>query len=115
MLSQTALKYDLEVKENGQVQFQVPFPRGSRLVVFVLEADLSRETDDLLAAAQSSLDFWDNPIDDEVAIIEGQTLHLARVEAFLSLRGALAGDETFDRALETLEHGWNSWTLPASA
>jgi hypothetical protein len=64
MLSQTALKYDLEVKEDGQVQFQVPFPSGSHLVVFVMEVPLD-DTDDLMIAAQSSLDFWDNPIDDE--------------------------------------------------
>ncbi len=62
--AQTALKYDLEVQENGQVQFQVPFPRGSHLVVFVLEVP-SDEVEDLMSAAQSSLDFWDNPIDDE--------------------------------------------------
>lgn len=64
MVSQTALKYDLEVKEDGQIQFQVPFPRGSHLVVFVLEAS-SDELNDLTLAAESTLDFWDNPIDDE--------------------------------------------------
>lgn len=64
MLPQTALKYDLEVKEDGQVQFQVPFPQGSQLVVFVVEAP-SEDFSDLMTAAQSSLDFWDNPIDDE--------------------------------------------------
>ena len=42
----------------------VPFPPGARVTVFVVggSADIC---DDLLWAAQSSLDFWDNPFDDE--------------------------------------------------
>ena len=59
-----ALKYDLEVMEDGQVIFDVPFPVGAHVTVFVIGSppDMS---DDLLEAAQSSLDFWDNPLDDE--------------------------------------------------
>jgi antitoxin component of MazEF toxin-antitoxin module len=49
------------------------------------------------------------------AIVEGQTLRVARLEAFLNLRGALAEDEAFDQAIEELAQGWNAWTLPASA
>ena len=49
------------------------------------------------------------------AIVEGQTLRVARLEAFLNLRGALADDEAFDQAIEELAQGWNAWTLPASA
>ena len=49
------------------------------------------------------------------AIVEGQTLRVARLEAFLNLRGALADDEDFDQAIEELAQGWNAWTLPASA
>jgi hypothetical protein len=64
MLSQTALKYDLEVKEDGQIQFQVPFPQGSHLVVFVIESPFD-DFSDLMKSAQSSLDFWDNSVDDE--------------------------------------------------
>lgn len=48
-------------------------------------------------------------------VVEGQTLRVARLEAFLNLRGALAHDEAFDRAMEDLDQGWNAWTLPASA
>jgi len=63
MLRQTALKYDLEVTEDGRVELSVPFPAGARLTVFVIEAnDVFHE---LLAAAESSLDFWNNPFDDE--------------------------------------------------
>ena len=48
------------------------------------------------------------------AIVEGQTLRVARLEAFLNLRGAFADDAGFDQAIEDLEQGWNSWTFPAS-
>lgn len=48
-------------------------------------------------------------------IVEGQTLRVARLEAFLSLRGALADDEAFDRAMAEIDQGWKEWTSPASA
>lgn len=59
---QTALKYDLEVRDNGRVDLHVPLPIGACVTVFVLQ-----ESDDgyLLAAAQSSSGFWDNPFDDD--------------------------------------------------
>jgi hypothetical protein len=46
------------------VEFKVPFPPGAQVVVFVIEA-AGDAFADLLQAAQSSLDFWDNPFDDE--------------------------------------------------
>ena len=63
MIQQTALKYDVEVKENGRVELSVPFPAGAHLIVFVIQADDA--FNDLLMAAEGSLDFWDNPWDDE--------------------------------------------------
>jgi hypothetical protein len=63
-MSQTALKYELEVKDQGRVELQVPFPTGSRVTVFVIE-EPADPFDDLLSAAQSSLDFWNNSFDDE--------------------------------------------------
>jgi hypothetical protein len=63
MQAQTALKYDVEVNKNGQVELTVPFPAGARLTVFVMEA--SETFGDLMSAAESSLAFWDNPYDDE--------------------------------------------------
>jgi hypothetical protein len=63
MLPQTALKYDVEVKEDGRVELSVPFPAGAHLTVFVIEAD--DVFNDLLTAAETSLDFWNNPFDDE--------------------------------------------------
>lgn len=61
---QTALKYEAEVGADGRVILNVPFKPGARLVVFVLE-EPSDDFSDLAAAARSSLDFWDNPYDDE--------------------------------------------------
>jgi len=63
MITQTALKYETEVQRDGRVEVKVPFPAGAQVVVFVIEAG-SDTFDDLLSAAQSSLDFWDNPFDD---------------------------------------------------
>ena len=61
---QTALKYDVEVSGEGRVEVDVPLSPGARVVVFII-AHTAEMADDLAAAAQSSLDFWDNPIDDE--------------------------------------------------
>jgi antitoxin component of MazEF toxin-antitoxin module len=53
---------------------------------------------------------------DEVkAIVEGETLRLTRLDRFLALRGVLADDEEFDRAMEQIDRAWQSWTTPASA
>lgn len=63
MLAQSALKYDLKVQKNGHVEISVPFPPGERVTVFVIRA--TETFDDLINAAGSSLDFWDNRLDDE--------------------------------------------------
>lgn len=63
-IPQAALKYNLEVMEEGRVELHVPFPPGARITVFVVTEPAER-FDDLTAAAGSSLDFWDNPFDDE--------------------------------------------------
>jgi hypothetical protein len=48
--SQTALKYEVEVQEQGLVQLHVPFSSGVRVVVFVIPE--SQDTfDDLLTGA----------------------------------------------------------------
>lgn len=53
---------------------------------------------------------------DEVkAIVEGQSLRLARIDKFLELRGALADDEEFDRAMELIAQSWKEWKSPTSA
>jgi len=63
MQAQTALKYDVEVKKNGQVKLTVPFPAGAHVTIFVVDAGDTFA--DLLSASETSLDFWDNPLDDE--------------------------------------------------
>jgi hypothetical protein len=63
-LMQTALKYDMQVTDKGRVELQVPFPVGARVTVFVIEEPIDAFAD-LFSAAQSGIDFWDNPYDDE--------------------------------------------------
>ena len=63
-MADAALKYELEVPEDGRIELHVPLPGGSRITVFVV-AESADEPDDLVLASQSSLDFWDNPYDDE--------------------------------------------------
>lgn len=59
-----AFKYDVEVEEEGRVELNVPLPPGARVTVFIIEESGER-FDDLMLAVQSSLDFWDNSLDDE--------------------------------------------------
>jgi hypothetical protein len=61
---QAALKYEVEVRDHGRVEVHVPFAPGARVVVFVVPEPQEGLTD-LVAAAESSLAFWDNPLDDE--------------------------------------------------
>jgi hypothetical protein len=64
LVPQAALKYEVEVQDEGRVEFRVPFASGAHIVVFVIQEPAST-FDDLVAATQSSLGFWDNPLDDE--------------------------------------------------
>lgn len=61
---QTALKYEVEVHEQGRIELTVPFAPGKRVTIFVFE-ELDDHFQDLTEAAQTTLDFWDNPFDDE--------------------------------------------------
>jgi hypothetical protein len=63
-MQQTALKYDTEVKEGGRLELAVPLAAGVHVTVFVIESP-NGAADDLLLASESSLQFWDNPLDDE--------------------------------------------------
>jgi len=61
---QSAVKCEAEVQLGGRIEITVPFAIGSRVVLFVVEEqDALKE--DLLAASESSVGFWDNPLDDE--------------------------------------------------
>ena len=63
-MPKTALTYELEVTEEGRLEVEGPFSPGDRVTIFVVKA-FTDTFDDLLQAAQSSLDFWDNSFDDE--------------------------------------------------
>ena len=63
MMTQTALKYDVEVKEDGLVELDVPFHAGAHLTVFIVQS--GDAFNDLLMASESSTDLWNNSFDDE--------------------------------------------------
>jgi len=53
---------------------------------------------------------------DEVKVsVAENSLQVKRLDAFLRLRGALADDAAFDKAMEKLNQAWNQWTPPNSA
>ncbi|MDX6446310.1 MAG: hypothetical protein QOH71_3384 [Blastocatellia bacterium] len=62
-MQQTALKYDTQVKDGGRLELDVPLAPGVQVTVFVIESP-NGVGEDLLLASQSSLEFWDNPLDD---------------------------------------------------
>jgi hypothetical protein len=62
-LTLAAYRFEAEVGAGGRLELTVPVPEGSRVEVFVLGPEVG-EFPDLLEAARSSTDFWDNPIDD---------------------------------------------------
>jgi hypothetical protein len=61
---QAALKFETEVCQQGRIELTVPYAPGARVVVLVVQ-EPSEAMGDLVAAAQTSLDFWDNPFDDQ--------------------------------------------------
>ena len=48
------------------------------------------------------------------ATVDQEQLRLEQLDRFLSLRGSLADDEEFDRAMEELNKAWESWPQPDS-
>ncbi|MBI5471149.1 MAG: DUF2281 domain-containing protein [Ignavibacteriae bacterium] len=60
-----ALKYYTSVKEGGKIEIDsVPLEAGTKLEVIVLKSE--DQFDDLVKASETSLEFWDNDIDDQV-------------------------------------------------
>lgn len=57
------MRFDLEVPADGRLELSVPLLAGSKITVYVTEP--AAEWDDLLSAAASSTEFWNNPFDDE--------------------------------------------------
>ena len=58
------IRFDLQVPPDGRIEVQLPSFVGSQVTVYVVEGG-SDDFRDLAAAASSSLEFWDNPEDDE--------------------------------------------------
>ena len=61
---QLVLKYDAEVLAEGRIELLVPYAEGERVVVFVV-SDSTEPFNELTEATESSLAFWDNPLDDQ--------------------------------------------------
>jgi hypothetical protein len=59
-----AYKFETEIGPGGKLDLKTSIPEGTRVEVLIL-APRKDEFDDLLSAAVSSTEFWDNPYDDE--------------------------------------------------
>ncbi len=59
----TALACETEVQDDGRVEVTVPLSQGTKVVVFVVQG--GDQMQDLVSASESTLGFWDNPLDDE--------------------------------------------------
>jgi len=58
------LRFDLDVPPDGRIYVQLPLPAPAHVTVYVAE-HAGSEFANLVAAAASSTDFWDNPYDDD--------------------------------------------------
>jgi hypothetical protein len=63
-MSQSAYKFETQIGPGGKLDLTTSIPEGTRVEVLVL-APVKDQFEDLLSAAVSSTEFWDNPYDDE--------------------------------------------------
>jgi hypothetical protein len=63
-MPQVAYRFDAVVGPSGKMEVTVPVPDGVRVEVLVLAPAAPDTCSDLVEAAQSSLEFWNNPQDD---------------------------------------------------
>jgi hypothetical protein len=63
-MPQNAYRFETEIGPGGRLDLTIPIPEGTRVEVLVL-TPATDQFEDLLAAAVTSTDFWDNPYDDE--------------------------------------------------
>ena len=62
-----ALKFYVKIGEEGGIKLpELGKLKGRRAEIIILPLEEEEEVKDLLMASESSLDFWDNPIDDEI-------------------------------------------------
>jgi hypothetical protein len=59
----TAVAFETEVQGDGRVEVTVPLSQGTKVVVFVLQG--ADHMHDLVSASETTLDFWNNPVDDQ--------------------------------------------------
>ena len=57
-------RFETDVAEGGTITLKLPLPPGTRVEIFVLAPEID-DFGDLVQAASTSTDFWDNPWDDE--------------------------------------------------
>jgi len=61
-----ALKFFVKIGEEGKIELPELREFTGRKAEIVILPPKEEDIEDLLMASESSLDFWDNPIDDEV-------------------------------------------------
>jgi hypothetical protein len=62
-----ALKFYVKIGKEGRIELpELGELKGRRAEIIILPLEEEENMEDLLMASESSLDFWDNPIDDEV-------------------------------------------------
>lgn len=63
-MPQTVYRSEGVIGNDGKLEINVPLSAGTPVEIMILAPD-PREFSDLIAASGSSIDFWDNPLDDE--------------------------------------------------
>ena len=63
-MPQTAYRFETEIGPQGKLDLNTSIPEGTRVEVLIL-TPVKDEFAELLSAAVSSAEFWDNPYDDE--------------------------------------------------
>ncbi len=94
----------VKLTENGEI----PLPKELRLALGLLPRQALR-----LRRLENRIVVEKEQIAPES--LREQAVKNGRLERFLALRGALADDTAFDRAIEFLERAWQAWTPPVSA
>ncbi len=59
-----AYKFETQILPGGKLELTTPLPPGCRVEVLVIREETEDLTADVMDMATSSLEFWDNPIDD---------------------------------------------------
>ncbi len=54
----------MEVSDGGRLELKTPLSKGTRVVLFVVR-ESPDDFSDLTKVSESTLEFWDNPIDCE--------------------------------------------------